>query len=89
MISEYLLWILVALAGYQLFVSVRVLFSQSYTTTQKAIQLLMIWLLPLLGSVLCHMFLSTDGKHTKKKETAFTRDEGKNPMGMLGERHDL
>jgi hypothetical protein len=48
--------LLVCLAAYSAFVSYLVIRAEAYSSQQKLIQVLVVWLLPLLGSVVVHWF---------------------------------
>ena len=76
-----LLVVLGALLLYQLFVSARVMLSQGYSRSQKIMQLLLIWLVPLLGAAMCQVVLSADRKPSVPRDPAFTPDGGGNPAG--------
>jgi hypothetical protein len=70
-----------ALALYQLYVSLKVISSIGYSRKQKSAQFALIWLLPFLGAVACHVFISAEGRPTRK-DAAFTSDAGNNPPGV-------
>ena len=72
---------ILALASYQLFVTMRVLLSRQYSLAQRLIQVALIWALPFLGAILCHVFLTTDRASHQKRDTAFISDGGDNPPG--------
>ncbi len=67
--------VLIAVALYQLYVTVRVFMSNSYSTAQKFAQLALIWLLPFLGAVVCHAFLGADEHSSEKHEDGFIPTE--------------
>lgn len=69
-----------ALAVYQLYVSLRVLFAIQYTKLQRLAQLGLIWLIPLFGAIVCHVFLVSDMKRPRPRDTAFTQAP-ENPPG--------
>lgn len=51
--------ILIALVvAYQLYVSHRVTRTRHYTDQQRFWQLIMVWILPVIGATLCHFMLS-------------------------------
>ena len=70
-----------ALALYQLFVSLKVIRSAQYSRTQKLLQIALIWLVPLLGAVGCHIFVAPEAGPTREDST-FTPDSGNNPPGV-------
>jgi hypothetical protein len=45
------------IAIYQLYVTVRVLRSERYSSHQRIVQTCVIWLIPVLGAVICHLVL--------------------------------
>jgi hypothetical protein len=79
---DYLKWAVIAVAAYQLFVTARLLFSDRYARGQKLAQLLLIWAIPLFGAVVCEVFMSSDRKIQKARDTGFSPDGGDNPPGI-------
>jgi hypothetical protein len=73
-----------ALLAYQVFISVRILLSDSYSNGQKAAQLVLTWVVPLLGAFFCHLFLRADAAKPPKRDTSFVADHGGNPPGIGG-----
>ena len=61
------------LAAYQLYVSLRVLFAIQYTKMQRLGQLALIWLIPLFGAIVCHVFLVTDAKRPRPETRRLLR----------------
>ena len=80
--AKYLIWGALVVAVYQLLVTFRLLHSVQYSQSQKIAQLLMIWGVPLLGAIVCELFLSSDRRTPKMGDIAFTPDEGVNPPGI-------
>ena len=81
------MWIALALcvllAGYSLYASAGVARSGDYTTRQKGLQLLLVWLVPLFGALLVHMMLGEIMPRRRRADRAFTPDEvGCNPGGI-------
>ena len=79
------LWIVLTIALgvlglFNLYVSVRLLIYGGYSAAQKAAQLLIVWLLPIIGAVLVHSVLVVPRR--VKKDTGFTEDGGDNPPGI-------
>jgi O-antigen ligase len=68
------------LAAYQLYVTLRVLFAIQYTKVQRLLQLALIWLIPLFGAIVCHVFLVSDAQRPRPRDTAFTQAP-ENPPG--------
>jgi hypothetical protein len=59
---------LIAVAlGYQLYVSVLLVRYGELTRVQLSAQLGLIWLIPLLGAVVCHWFLRLHGVHERRR----------------------
>jgi hypothetical protein len=69
-----------ALLAYQLYVTVRLLRFDGYTRTQKLLQLLVVWLLPLVGAMIVHSVIAFT-LHRPRADTQFTPDRGGNPPG--------
>ncbi len=63
--------LLVILLIYQIFVSARLIKSRFYTKEQVRNQLLLIWFIPLVGSVICHLMLRTLTQPTKRLTSIF------------------
>jgi len=82
MSRETLIGIAVAIIGYQLFVTVRIVFSRRYSALQRSLQVAIIWLVPLFGAILCHMFVDTDTGSPGIRDTSFTPAAGDNPTGI-------
>jgi hypothetical protein len=51
---------IVGLVALNVIASVRVLRSEAYTTTQRTSQMVIIWLVPFIGAIMCSSFMSTD-----------------------------
>jgi hypothetical protein len=79
---EILIGVAVAIIGYQLFVTARVIFRGQYTAVQRAFQVALIWFVPLFGAVICHVFIDSDSAASRPRDTSFTRDGGDNPPGI-------
>ncbi len=71
-----------ALTIYQLYVTIKVLASVQYSRRQKLAQVILVWLLPFIGAVLCHVFLVSDTQGPGEKDAAFTPDGGNSPVGI-------
>jgi hypothetical protein len=74
--TKFFLWGLVAIAAYQLFVSVRVLNSPGHSGTQKFVQLFIIWVLPFIGALTCEIFLSLEDRSPGVRNTTSAPDKG-------------
>jgi hypothetical protein len=72
----------VAFLAFDLYVMVRVTLAQEYSRQQKALQLLIIWLIPFFGALFCNTVLSSDRKGREPRDSRFVRDEGSNPPGI-------
>jgi hypothetical protein len=79
---DYLRFLLLPMAVYQAYVSFRVVRSGYYSTQQKAVQLLLIWLLPLFAAVLSHRILASMHKPIHGSDANFVRDDAVNPPGI-------
>ena len=73
---------LAVLAFYQLYVTVRVSMSVQYSRGQKLAQAAFVWLLPFIGAVACHIFLLSDTRSSRGKDSGFIPDGGDNPPGI-------
>lgn len=80
--NQYVIWFIEILIAIQLLVTFRVLMSYEFSWTQKTIQILIIWIVPLVGALGCGMFLSSDRRVPRLRDTAFTKDNGDNPPGI-------
>ena len=85
--STVLAAVLIAVGLYQLYVTVRVFASSSYSMAQRFAQLSLIWLLPLLGAIACHIFLGSDEHSSTKREDGFISDGGNSPTGIGSDGH--
>ena len=63
--------LLVILLIYQIFVSARLIKSRFYTKEQVRNQLLLIWFIPVAGSVICHLMLRTLTQPAKRLTSIF------------------
>jgi hypothetical protein len=63
-------WIFVILILGNLYVTYKLLKSELYEKQQKIYQILIIWLLPLIGTIVVLMFLSEDDKKTKRQNNS-------------------
>lgn len=60
------------IAAYNAWVSVRLIRSLEYDTSQKRRQLLLIWIVPALGAIVVHSFIWADGRPPFKPEKGYT-----------------
>lgn len=82
MSARLLYWLVGSLAAYQLYLTLRICLSALYSRRQKLAQGILIWLLPFLGALICHIFLISDRRLPRTKDNAFTPDGGGNPSGI-------
>ena len=68
------------LALFNLYVSIRLLIYGGYSSAQKAAQLSIVWLLPIMGALFVHSVMVVP--HRVKKDPGFTEDGGDNPPGI-------
>jgi hypothetical protein len=59
-------------AAYQVCVSIQLVSSTLHESKQKALQLALIWLVPMLGAVVVHAMMRTEGKPPYKPEKGYT-----------------
>jgi len=64
-VQPLVLVLLVGIACYQVYVTVRVLGASEYSRAQKIAQSVIIWLVPFLGAGLCHLVLYTTTDRTR------------------------
>lgn len=62
----------VTVALYQLWVSVQLLRSTLYKPKQKGLQLLVVWLIPIVGAVVVHSMMWSEGKPPYTPEKGYT-----------------
>ena len=80
--STVLMSVLLVTGLYQLYVTVRVFRLHRYSTGQRIAQLSLIWLFPLLGAIVCHVFLGSDEQAPVKRANGFIADSGNSPSGI-------
>ncbi|MFO1364481.1 MAG: hypothetical protein U1F45_18830 [Burkholderiales bacterium] len=68
-------------AAFQLYVTLRLLRFNGYTWAQKLLQLLLIWLIPLAGALIVHSVMAFTLRRPRP-DTAFISDRGGNPPGI-------
>lgn len=56
---------------YQLWVSRLLYRAVEYDRRQRSLQLLLVWVVPLVGAFICQRFLRNDRKRSKREDTAF------------------
>ena len=84
---DLLYWGVAALGFYQLYVTIRVAVADQYSFAQKFLQVALIWLLPVMGALVCHIFLVSDTRPSRAKDSAFIADGGGNPPGASDGSH--
>jgi hypothetical protein len=87
MSNGVLYWGLAVLAAYQLYATVRVLVSVQYSRLQKLVQVALIWAIPFIGAVACHIFLTADTRRLRQRDSAFIPDGGNSPSGIGSDSH--
>jgi len=86
MSAENIILAVLAVATYQLYVTLRVLFSSQYTARQRIAQTAIIWLVPLFGAIACHSFVASDMRKPRPRDTAFS-EAGESPTGVGQDGH--
>lgn len=71
--------IVVAIAMLNLVVSIAIAISSAYVTRQKVLQILIVWIVPLLGGVLFGLFILSQRENTQS-----ARDPSENPDNIQG-----
>lgn len=69
------------IACYQVYVTVRVVGATEYSRVQKAVQVIMIWVVPFLGAGLCHLVLYTSTDRSRSSEGKSLEDNDLAPYG--------
>ncbi len=80
--TYWLIWIIGAAVLYQILVTGKILLAREYLAAQKRKQFLLIWLLPFIGALICDLFLASDRRVARARNTRFTPDGGGNPPGI-------
>lgn len=76
MTLELAIWLLLfLLLLYQLWVSSIVYRAPEYPPSQRSLQLLLIWSVPLFGAMFCQVFLGTQRQHVGREDLSFVRQE--------------
>jgi len=65
----------VVIALYQIWVTFQIIRSAIYEPPQKWLQVALIWLIPLIGAVVAHSMLRSEGKPPYKPEKGYTEPE--------------
>ncbi|HEX7887817.1 MAG TPA: hypothetical protein VF522_00540 [Ramlibacter sp.] len=76
-----LILILVALIAYQVYATARVLSAREYSRAQKLVQSIIIWAIPALGALFCHIFLMMDRAGARPRDNRLVPDAGYGPEG--------
>ena len=63
----------ILIVGYQLWVSVQLLRYALYDRTQKGLQLVLVWLIPIIGAALVQAMMKSEGKPPYKPEKGYTQ----------------
>jgi hypothetical protein len=82
---------LVLLGGYSGWVSILVVRRSDLETTQKALQIALIWLLPLFGAVVIHLVTRTQKEHSSASKPSGIEaqiDQGVSPRDFNPPGHD-
>lgn len=68
--------------AYQLYVAFRVTRATEYSRTQKIIQMILVWVLPVLGAGLCHTVLYTMTDRSRPTDKKYLEDDPYDGMGI-------
>ena len=63
--------VLIAMLGYQVWASIYVYRAAEYDVKQRAAQLMIIWLAPVIGAALCHLFLRNSRRYESRSDLDF------------------
>ncbi len=64
--------LVVAIASYQLWISIMVFRAPQFDQRQKLYQLALIWLIPAIGAIAVHSMIWSDGHPPYKPEAGYT-----------------
>ena len=67
---------------YQVYVSIHVARSGYYSKRQKAIQICLVWIIPLVAALACHAILASTRRSLGGRDPNFVRDDNVNPPGI-------
>jgi uncharacterized membrane protein YqjE len=65
--------LLAGLILYQLWVSVLIYRAAEYDKGQRMAQIIVVWLVPVIGSIGCHLFLRNNRKDVPRSDSNFVR----------------
>jgi hypothetical protein len=66
---------------YQIYVSVILLRAEEYEKNQRFLQLFIVWGVPLLGAIGCHVFLRSQRETVCRKDNSFVQQEANDNGG--------
>jgi cytochrome bd-type quinol oxidase subunit 2 len=66
----------VAALVYQSYVTIRVRAQESYSARQKALQIALVWFLPVLGAAVVHAFFTSDSEIPVRPDERFIPEVG-------------
>lgn len=74
--NEYLLYIIIGICSFNLYINIKLLLSNLFDKTQKIMQSLIIWLLPLVGGLVVLYFINDDdqGPPRNRKKGNYAND---------------
>jgi len=70
--TELILGIASAIVAYQLWVSAQLFRSSLYESSHKGLQLVLIWLIPVVGAAVVQAMMWSDGRSPYKPEKGYT-----------------
>jgi hypothetical protein len=76
-----------ALACYQICVSVLIFRADEYDHKQQRLQILIVWLLPLIGALGCHFFMRSQRSPSHFRDHSFVPQEPNGEAGSDGAAH--
>lgn len=65
--------VLLLILTYQVWVSMYVFRAPEYAVKQRVAQILLVWLIPVIGAVLCHIFLSNSRQNEARTDFQFVQ----------------
>lgn len=85
---EIALLIGIGVLAYQLWVTAALVKAQHLSRGQRHAQLFIVWVVPLVGALLCHWFLRLHGAWEPADEKRFVQREGLDPAWYRGPNDD-
>jgi hypothetical protein len=79
--STFLAAVAIVIVAFQLYVTLRLLRFEGYTGVQKLVQLILVWMIPLVGALVVYSVMAFTLRRPRN-DTRFIPDRGGNPPGV-------